>query len=551
MSFFVSAFAAIVLTAMLSNTVSAAGQLDPQFGTGGKVTVPLPNQGEFASSMEVQSDGKIVVAGIDDQLNFVVARYTPTGELDVTFGTAGVVSVPMLTTSYTVGLAIQSDGKIVITGTLNTPADNDIVVIRFDSDGTLDPLFGSGGIVITDIFGTGDFAAAVAIQPDGMIVVGGICQVPGSGNDLAVLRYDTSGNLDPGFGNGGVAIIDFNGQADILRDIAIQTDGKIVTVGSTGSGDVSVARSNGDGTPDLSFGTDGKTTIDMGGSDEANAVAIQEDGKIVVAGRAGSVGPSANFGIARLHGNGELDIGFGSNGKVTTDFNGFGDTANDVAVQPDGKIVAVGLATIYADLSSGDLDFGIARYLSDGSPDPTFGTDGKVMTPLLGSEAATAVAVLGDCSILAAGFSVPENSSDTHFALAKYDGGGCASAAPCPNGQGYWKNNSSLWPVNMLALGNHSYTKQELLAILNNSTTSDASIIMARQLIAAKLNAANGAEVGSVEAVIMDADVLLAGYSGKLALKVKPKSSAGQAFVNVADVLDAYNNGQFTPSCSN
>jgi hypothetical protein len=149
-----------------------------------------------------------------------------------------------------------------------------------------------------------------------------------------------------------------------------------------------------------------------------------------------------------------------------------------------------------------------------------------------------------------AGYSWPFATGNSDFALARYDSGGCLVSLPCPKSQGHWKNNPSIWPVNSLTLGSQSYTKAELLAILNTSSQTDASLILARQLIAAKLNLAGGSDPAPVSSTIAHADSLLNGFGGKLPYKVKPSSALGQAMTSDARVLDRYNNGLLTPGCA-
>ena len=125
------------------------------------------------------------------------------------------------------------------------------------------------------------------------------------------------------------------------------------------------------------------------------------------------------------------------------------------------------------------------------------------------------------------------------------------TAAPCPQSQGYWKNNPDAWPVNSLTLGSQTYTKTELLTILMTAARGDASLILADQLIAAKLNVANGAgEPDPVPATITDADAVLSLYSGKLPYGVRPNTTNGERMVNDGAVLKNYNNGALTPSCT-
>ncbi|HET9531545.1 MAG TPA: hypothetical protein VFQ92_14400 [Blastocatellia bacterium] len=188
---------------------------------------------------------------------------------------------------------------------------------------------------------------------------------------------------------------------------------------------------------------------------------------------------------------------------------------------------------------------------ADCNLDPTFGGGGKVTTDFLFHDEAGGVAIQQGCKIVVAVFSWPHQTGNVDFALARYDSGGClVETFSCPLSQGYWKNHSSAWPVDSLVLGNETYTKAELLAILNTSTNTDASLILARQLIAAKLNLANGSDPAPVSGVIAHADGLLSGVGGKLPCQVEPPSITGQEMIVDAGVLDSYNNRLLTPGCA-
>jgi uncharacterized delta-60 repeat protein len=251
------------------------------------------------------------------------------------------------------GVAHQPDGKIVAAG--QGGSDFDFAVARYNPDGSLDPSFGSGGSVTTD-FGGSEAATAVAIQADGKIVTTGSTFSAGV-QKFALARYSATGSLDPSFGSGGTVTTDFGLGSGFGGALAVQSDGKIVAAGRAGS-DFVLARYNGDGSPDAGFGSGGNVTTDFGGVvfDAAFAVALQANGKIIVAGSAFSF-PAADFALARYNPDGSLDPSFGSGGKVTTDFGGF-DVAFGVALQPDGKIVAAGQG------GSGS-DFALARYLGE------------------------------------------------------------------------------------------------------------------------------------------------------------------------------------------
>jgi uncharacterized delta-60 repeat protein len=588
---------------------AADGDLDPTFDADGQVTTdylgqPLGLGGhDRASAIALQSDGKIVVAGFVGNAVFDLvlglARYNPDGSLDTTFGVAGSgkLEIPFLA-GFTpseregVDVAIQpGDGRIVIAGTIlsGDGFTTDFGIARFEPDGTLDASFGTGGLVTTDFgspgdqFATSDGAASVALQSDGKIVVAGFARKNGGPSHFALARYETDGTLDSTFGpdlNGRLTINFFGesfGEEDWANGVAIQTDGNIVAAGVAiemssslefrrYAATVRLLGSN--GTLDSTFGTSGTTTVDFVPGGEfgsvANAVALQADGAIVIAGAGFSNVPATgwDFALARYTMSGALDSTFDGDGIVTTNFLTFVDSggfefggldlANDVTLQSDGKIVAVGSITD-SDFELG-LDFGLARYNVDGALDTTFGAalSGKVITPFGNIDAAHGVAIQKDCKIAVAGYSWEIQSGDSNFALARYDGGDCSVPPPtaCPHSQGYWKNHADSWPVTSLTLGAQVYSKPELLALLANPSGGDASAILARQLIAATLNIANGADPGPVAATIVHADAVLAGFGGKLPYKVKPASPVGQSITADGTMLDQYNNGLVTPACT-
>src|SRR5215471_8409512 len=275
------------------------------------------------------------------------------GDLDSTFGTGGKVNLAFPGSNDAVrGTAIQSDGKIVVAGS----DGNDFTLARYNTDGTLDTGFGSAGKVVTDFSGGADQAFAVAIDSSGKIVAAGSTTntVSPTGTDFALARYNATGTLDATFGGGGKVVTDFHGGNDQATALKIDSNGKLVVGGrafNPGSGpstpstsfDFALARYNADGTLDATFGTGGKTTTDFfGNADQVSAIGIASDGKIVAAGFATNCNVGNDFGLARYDTNGALDSGFGTGGKVTTDFTGGDDRASAIAIQSDGKIVVAG-----------------------------------------------------------------------------------------------------------------------------------------------------------------------------------------------------------------
>ena len=328
-------------------------------------------------------------------------------DLDPTFGSGGIVTTNFPTAGIDEGraVALQADGKIVAAGSAYTGAatGSDFALARYNSDGSLDATFGAEGLVTTDVGGSQEVARSVAVQGDGQIVIAGWSD---SQLDFILARYNSNGSLDTTFGAGGIVITDIgSGAPDSANALAIQADGKILVAGDalgTGGYNFALARFNSNGSPDLTFGSGGIATTDIGANEGAYALAVQNDGKIILAGGGPQVSsPLEDFALARYNSDGSLDATFGAGGIVNTDFLGNFDTAYALAIQADGKIVAAGTTT------GTSIDLALARYNSDGSLDTGFGTGGRVVSDLSGdgsgSETGRAMAVAASGKILVAG----------------------------------------------------------------------------------------------------------------------------------------------------
>ena len=316
------------------------------------------------------------------------------GALDPTFGIGGKMTTQLFATGGYErpdprAIAVQRDGKIVVAGKYLGVVE-DFMVLRYNADGTLDTDFGSNGVALTDFFGQVDEAGGVVIQGDGKIVAGGFAVVGlnpmGETNSaFALARYNSDGSLDPTFGVGGKVTTDFLDNLDQGTGVLLQADGKIILSGWVTQGpndgttyDFAVARYNSNGTLDMTFGDQGKTFTDFNGDgDRAEWAVLQTDGKIILAGHAFSPVTHSDFALARYLPNGSLDPTFNGTGKVTTNFAGdFDELAWSVALAPDGKIVAGGWAD-NGPIFTAEADFAVARYNPDGTLDTTFDNDGK------------------------------------------------------------------------------------------------------------------------------------------------------------------------------
>jgi uncharacterized delta-60 repeat protein len=413
-------------------TLLSPGDLDPTFGNGGLVTSDFPGSpGVLVSAVTVQSDTRIVVVGAvqgssSSSYQFGLTRFNGDGSLDDSFGNAGRVTTGFAgwVRAGATGVAVQPDGRIVVAGGAGNGAikfpQTVIALARYSSDGSLDPSFGSGGLVTTSF--PGQYSAnanSMALQPDGGIVVAGVTSTPARSRHLALARYTRDGSLDPSFGSGGLVETAVNGSLGYVTSVAVQGD-HIVVGGSEDSGNYRflVVRYNGDGSPDRSFGTGGQVVTSIPGFDDSlsESVAVQPDGRVLAAGWTSSyTSHDARFALARYASDGSLDPSFGTAGLVTTGFGQSSAHAYAVVVQANGRIVVTGRT----DTSGTQL--ALARYDSDGSLDTSFGTVGLVSTSFPGYSAwALGVALQPDGRIVAAGSAY--DSHGPRIGVARYEG---------------------------------------------------------------------------------------------------------------------------------
>ncbi len=395
------------------------GQIDRSFGTAGGTITPIGGGGSAANAVVVQPDGRIVLVGVSDgtPIAFALARYSAAGTLDGSFGVGGTV-VSGIDNPGTLGsedaianaVALQGDGRIVVVGTSVGGGGDDFVLARYNTDGTLDPAFGSAGAVVTSLNAGNDRAFAVAVQADEKIVVAGE-----AGGTFALARYNGNGTLDTSFSVDGIVLTDAGPGVDQILAMALQSDGKIVVAGASG-GALALARYQTNGLPDPTFGSNGIVLFDRTvAADAARALILQGDGIVV---GVSNDGTDNDFVLLRYTSAGILDAGFGVSGVVVTDMGG-NDQINGLAVHPSGKITAVGFTR-----NSEGSDFAVAGYTANGTLDPSFGAQGIVVTPISeggedeeqegGDDEAQAVAIQGDGKIVVAG------SADFDFVVVRY-----------------------------------------------------------------------------------------------------------------------------------
>jgi uncharacterized delta-60 repeat protein len=391
------------------------GSLDPTFGDAGFVVTDVaPDRiRKRLQDLALQANGKVVAVGwVGALAGFAIVRYKADGSLDESFAGDGIVTTFFGAGGAAAeGVAIQADGKIVVAGHAGGHSDlprvgdpgERFALARYRRNGTLDPTFGRNGKVTTDPTRWDDYALDVVIQPNGKIIAGG--RAANHGGQFAFARYRPNGNLDTTFSHDGTRLLNFSAGNDVARGLALQANGRIVAVGgeledeSSGDGRFALARLHSDGTVDLHETTD----FDVPFSVQAHGVALQPDGKIVAVGDAG-----IGLGLVRYESDGDLDGTLDGDGMVITD--GFG-SLESVAIQADGRIVVAGEAG----------GFLVGRYGSDGTVDSTFGNAGVVVTSFGNDDArwtlAEGMALQPDGRIVAGG---TQSTGHSRFIVARF-----------------------------------------------------------------------------------------------------------------------------------
>lgn len=337
---------------------------------------------------------------------FSTALFAQSGSLDSSFGVNGIVATDIGASSFDLlhNIIIQPDQKILAVGSSNS-ATSDFAVIRYLADGTPDPDFGVNGIAIIN-FGGYDVGHAVAVLPDGKLIVAGESQIGGS-YDFALTRLYPDGTIDSTFGVNALVITDLGGDYEFATSLAIQEDGKIIAAGKIVNGSVVTAdfgmvRYSADGIIDSGFGMDGKVRTSVRDEDEATGIILQSDGKIVLGGFA-AVNAIADFAMVRYLDNGEIDKSFGIGGKTITDVEGTGrsDFESCMMQDKDGYILLAGSPNY--EPFFGEADMGMVRYDRDGHIDPNFGIQGVYILDIGTNSQMEAIAQQPDGKYLMAG----------------------------------------------------------------------------------------------------------------------------------------------------
>jgi len=408
--------------AALSTAVAQqAGMPDNSFDTDGKLVFQVGTANSFARAIAVQPDQKIIIAGYaanGTHNNFGLARLMPDGSFDSSFSGDGKTMADFnMTNDYVNGIAIDAAGRIVAGGYTFTGNGFEFALTRYDSNGNTDTTFGNGGRQTTS-FGVTTFGHAVAIQADGRILLGGYSfQSPF--NQFSIARYLDTGMPDTSFNGTGKVITSIGTGNSVASCMGIQSDGKIVLAGqtfntSTNHWEFALVRYLGNGLPDPSFGTNGIVTGTFGAKDYfITSLTIGAGDKIIVAGCSGTTPSDNNFTLARYLSDGTMDGTFGNSGLLEFPAGLQNNQAQAVTIQPDGKIVVAG----YAQSGSADR-FVIARLDDTGNPDLSFGTSGVTVTPVGTNDGIYTLAIQADGKILAAGTTFNGNGFD--MAVIRY-----------------------------------------------------------------------------------------------------------------------------------
>jgi uncharacterized delta-60 repeat protein len=347
------------------------GSLDSSFGVGGRVITPVGTYDDFAEKVVIQSDGRIVVAGrsaFQNTFDFAVVRYLANGSLDTSFSGDGMLSTNILGDDQAFGMAIQPDGKVLVAGSADSGGNKDFALVRYRTDGALDTSFGNGGKVTTAVGTFSDIAESVLLQPDGKIILAGRSSYYEM-YDFALARYNTNGSLDTSFSGDGLVSTNILGD-DHAYAAALQPDGKILLAGYSDPGndpDFAVVRYQSNGSLDSTFGSAGRVTTAVGSQrDIGTCMRLQPDGKILVGGKSDYFGMN-NFAMVRYRLDGSLDPSLDSDGKLATHLLG-DDQPYGMALQSDGKVLLAGYM-----YSGRTIDYALVRYTSSGALDSVFG----------------------------------------------------------------------------------------------------------------------------------------------------------------------------------
>ncbi|MDG2307000.1 MAG: hypothetical protein P8R42_20605 [Candidatus Binatia bacterium] len=410
------ALVAAVLAVAPAN--ARTGLLDREFGRQGLVRTDLGGGPDAAAAVVVQPDGRIVVAGHaagPAGVDVALVRHLPTGGLDPSFGAGGKVLADFSGHDEASALGYGPAGTLVVAGSTVGPAGRRrLLLARFGGDGALDVAFGNRGLVVLSGDDAGARARGLVVLPDSSVLVAGSAG-RGARERFLLARFSPTGRLDSSFGDGGVVRPDLDGESGGAFAIAVQDGGAIVVAGRLGK-DLGALRFGPDGTLDDDFGDGGVVRVDVeSGHDIARAIALQPDGRILLAGTSARLA-GADFVLARLDAEGNLDRTFAQTGVRRTDLGGI-ESGHAVALLVDGRIIVAGHV-----LTDEGSDLALAAHLADGTLDRSFGDGGRVRTDLQSrGDGALALALQSDGRLLAAG--IRGEGATMEMALVRYRDG--------------------------------------------------------------------------------------------------------------------------------
>lgn len=421
----------LALVISTHHLIAQPGSIDESFAIAGFYNSQIDSIADEAKSMAFQSDGKIVTAGYfgepglsETSEDFYVRRFNADGSRDSSFGDNGIAIIDLAGgTDSAWDVKIQEDGKILVAG-FGWQSWERALIMRLNSDGSLDTEFSGDGMAVIEIGGFSDRLWDIEIQDDGKIVGCGTCFVSGSNNDWCALRLHPNGNLDTSFGDGGVLSLDLGAVQISANDLIILEDGRILMAGYTnpsGTYLMQLAMLNSDGSLDETWNDDGLAELSIDFMDDAiQSIAIQDDGKILAGGYSWN-GSDYDFALVRFNSDGEPDQSFGEAGFVTTPVGNANEFINSLFIRSDGRIVVGGNGII----DGSWFDFIVAMYNSDGSLEADFGNNGIVTTALSSDEDYIfEIKPDADGNILAVGTTENDSSGEEVYqmAMVKYLG---------------------------------------------------------------------------------------------------------------------------------
>jgi uncharacterized delta-60 repeat protein len=394
---------------------SQSGSLDSSFDDDGIVTMGFGSYTSGEAVAIQPDGKIIVGATVSygTNLDFTLLRYNANGSLDTTFNTTGIAHTDFNnSTDSCTAIALQPDGKIIASGTsIDILSKKYMATLRYNSDGTLDTTFGIAGKVLSQYFSTDSYGEDMLLQQDGKIVVVGTTKDALSKNIMLAIRYNPNGTIDTSFDIDGMVTIDFIGNATDCSSITQQPDGKLLLTGTNnaiGSSKIVIVRLNTDGSLDTNFDTDGKQSSIIA-TCNAFAIKVQADGKIVVAGTIEYQG-SRDFIVLRYNNDGSVDTTFSSDGVVINNVGLYHDYCLAMAIDNLGNIT-VGGATRMSQQAI--ANFTLLRYTSSGNLDTTFNSNGIVISPVtIGETIIKSLAIQPDGKLVAVGFKGANNVAE-------------------------------------------------------------------------------------------------------------------------------------------